>query len=75
MKNYHPYIIVKGEEWTSPEPMPISEACDEAARIKSERNADEAGVKVFTQECMKILNWKEGRYWHGRPAYLYKLTV
>ena len=75
MRNYYPYIIIGGEEWTSQEAMDINAAYDEAARMKAERSAEEAGVKVFTQECVKIISWTDGKYWHGHPSYLYKFVI
>ena len=74
-KNYRHYIIVNGEEWTSSQPADISSAYDEAVRMKAEYGADEAGVKVFTPGCFKIIDWEEGKYWRGKPSYLYKIVV
>ena len=37
--------------------------------------AEEAGIKVFTQECVKIISWTDGKYWHGYPSYLYKIVI
>lgn len=75
MKNYYPYIITNNNEWVSQEPMDLNTAYDVSVRMKNERNATEAGVKVFTQECVKIISWHEGRYWHGKGSYLYKIIV
>lgn len=74
-KNYHSYIVINGEEWMSSQPMDLNNAYDDAVRMKTERNADQAGVKVFTQGCMIIINWKEGLYWRGKPSYLYKIII
>jgi len=75
-RNYYPYFVLpNGEEWTDKTSYEFHVAYDEAMRHKTERNTIEAGVKVFTKGCFKIINWNEGKKWRGDGTYLYKIII
>ena len=75
-RNYYSYFVLEdGTEWMDSHPYEMDVAYEEALRHKAERNPVEVGVKVFEQNCFKIISWKEGRHWYSKGKYLYKIRV
>lgn len=73
--NYFPSVVVGGEEWVGKTPLDLTTAYDEALRMKTERNAEEASVKVFTPGAFIIRNWKLGKYNKLAGSFLYSIPV
>ena len=73
-RNYVPTVTINGEEWVG-EPMDCATAYTEAVRMKTERHAEKAGVKVFHQNHLFIKSWKDGIHYYRKGAYLYTLSV
>ena len=71
---YIPYMVKDGEE-THCSPLELGLAYEEAMRFNAEYSPSECGVKVFTKDVLKIINWKAGKckYLHG--IYLYTLRI
>ena len=73
--NYFPMIVINGEEWVSLTPMDCATAFSTAIRMKAERNAEYACVKVFEKDRMRIDSWKMGKYRAFTGIYLYRIDV
>lgn len=74
-RNYHPSIVIDGQEWTDMNPSDCSTAYSEASRMKREYGAQSASVKVFTQGALIIRSWKDGCYHRVNGTYLYSIPV
>ena len=75
MNNYHPYMIVNGIEHIDHIPTDLGSAYNEAKRFAEEYNPEEAGVKVFTPDLFRIIDWKNGKYVNLKGHLQYIIPV
>ena len=75
MNNYHSYMIVNGLEHINHIPMDLDAAYNEAKRFAEEYNPDEAGVKVFTPDLFRIIDWENGKCVHLKGHLQYAIPV
>ena len=74
-RNYYPSITIDGNKWTSMDPLNCELAYNETLRMKDDYGAEKACVDVFTQGCLAIRDWKEGKCNRLRGSYLYSIPV
>ena len=74
--NYVAYMkISDGQEHEGLTAETLSKVYDEASRFAKEYNPVEAGVRVYTPGCLKIISWKDGKYWRGKGKLLYTIRI
>ena len=74
-RSYYPAVTINGEEWVGYEPMNCANAYDEAVRMKTERNAEKACIKVCIPDFVIVHSWKEGKYTKHKGIYLYAIPI
>ena len=78
-RNYFAYIVYercgKREEYTVRMALRCGTAYDEAVRLADDYGAIEAGIRVYTPGCFRILNWKHGEYRRLQGCYLYTIRI